>query len=53
MDTFAQILDETFWGLNAEDSIEAQFFLEVIKELVSRAEEGHKADLIPKEVRVI
>ena len=49
MDTFAQILDEAFWGLKSTDTVKAMVHLESIKELVEEFEEGLKADLIPGE----
>jgi hypothetical protein len=53
MDTFAQILDEAFWGLKATDSVQAMLHIEVIKELVFECEESLKADLMPAEMVVL
>ena len=50
IDTFAQILDEAFWGLKTTDSVQASLNLESIKDLVFECEESLKADFIPKEM---
>ena len=53
MDLFAQILDESWHGLNAEDSVSAMWHYEAIKELMAEYEVGFEANLIPEEMRVI
>lgn len=53
MDTFAQILDEAFWGLNAIDSIEAMAHFEAIMELANMLAESLEAVIIPQEVMVV
>lgn len=53
MDLLAQILDESWYGLNARDSVSAMWHYEAIKELIEEYESGYDANLIPEEVRVI
>ena len=52
MDTFAQNLDEAFWGLKATDTVQAMRHLENIKELVYECEKSLMAELIPVEMVV-
>ena len=50
MDTFAQILDEALFGIQAIDSAEALKSFEVIKELLEELAESLHAGEIPEEV---
>jgi len=52
-DLFAQILDESWHGLNAPDSVCANWHYESIKELIEEYEGFYEANLIPEEVRVV
>ena len=50
IDTFAQILDEAYWGLMAQDNLEALERFEAIIKLIEDAEEAMKAEMIPVEM---
>ena len=53
IDLFAQILDEAFWGLQAQDSFESMESFETIKELLEEFSDLMEADEIPREVRIV